>query len=128
MSVIKARSPPFSTKRQAARTFAGKEFEWVPNQIEVFYPGPGHSVDNVVVYIPQQQLLFGGCFVKEQSLGNLEDADIDRWPESAQHLLDRYQDARIVIPGHGPYSDTRLLQSTLELSKQKLEQSNTQTP
>ena len=32
--------------------------------IEAFYPGPGHSPDNIVVWIPEARVLFGGCLVK----------------------------------------------------------------
>ena len=31
---------------------------------EPFYPGPGHTEDNIVVYFRKRNLLFGGCLLK----------------------------------------------------------------
>ena len=30
---------------------------------ETYYPGPGHSMDNIVVYFPKTRVLYGGCLV-----------------------------------------------------------------
>ncbi len=32
--------------------------------LEVFYPGEGHSKDNITIWIPEYKVLFGGCFNK----------------------------------------------------------------
>ncbi|MFZ1976833.1 MAG: subclass B1 metallo-beta-lactamase [Bacteroidota bacterium] len=43
------------------------------------YYGPAHTADNIVTWIPSEQILFGGCMVKEmksENLGNIEDADL----------------------------------------------------
>ena len=86
--------------------------------IEVFYPGPGHSVDNVVVYFKKRRILFGGCLVKplsSRNLGNLADANVDEWPASIKRVQEKYPQCRIVIPGHGDYGDIKLLQHTIDL-------------
>jgi len=75
-----------------------------PDGFEVYYPGPGHTRDNIVVYFPKQRILFGGCFLKsitESDLGNLEDADVPAWPASMRRLQATYPEARLVVPGHG---------------------------
>lgn len=101
---------------QASHTIEGIN-DWLFNgKVEVFYPGGGHSPDNVVVWLPEEGVLFGGCFVKTGSLGNLSDADLDAWPDSARSLLARYGDAETVVPGHGEVSDVALLESTLALT------------
>ena len=72
---------------------------------EIFYPGPGHTADNIVVYLPKQKILDGGCFLKSANvtgLGNIEDADVKMWPKSLQKMAARYPEAKVVIPGHGP--------------------------
>ncbi len=73
-------------------------------KIEVFYPGAGHSPDNVVVYFPSERFLYGGCFLKSStttSLGNLGDADLEAWPASLEKMKQRFPKAKTVIPGHG---------------------------
>lgn len=87
-------------------------------KIQAYYPGPGHSQDNLIVWFPGSQLLFGGCFIKSldtKTLGNIADADLQAWPISLKNLLKRYPDVAIVIPGHGKWGDITLIHHTLEL-------------
>jgi metallo-beta-lactamase class B len=84
------------------------------------YHGAGHSTDNIVVYIPSEKILFGGCMVKEMAAkgkGNLSDADLKAWPETIKNVKENYPDARIVIPGHGAFGGRELLDHTLEVLK-----------
>jgi metallo-beta-lactamase class B len=86
--------------------------------VNVFYPGPSHTIDNVVVYFPQKKILFGGCMIKSmdsKDAGYAADADMKQWPRSVEKVLSTYKDAKIVIPGHGDYGDTALIKHTIEL-------------
>lgn len=87
---------------------------------ELFYPGAGHTRDNLVVFFRREQIVFGGCFIKSANntvLGNIEDADLAAWPESARRLREQYPDAKFVIPGHGPIAgDT--IERTLQLLRE----------
>ncbi len=88
---------------------------------DLFFPGAGHSRDNLVVYFRRQNLLFGGCLVKSSSsssLGNLDDAVLADWPNTIVRLKNTYPDARIVVPGHGTLNGDSLAR-TLELLKKK---------
>lgn len=89
-------------------------------RIEVFYPGEGHSADNIVVWVPQYKVLFGGCLVKaldSRGLGSITDANIEQWPVSVKKVLEKYPDAELVIPGHGKWGSIELVKHTLELLK-----------
>ncbi len=86
--------------------------------LEVFYPGPGHSRDNLAVWVPEAKLLFGGCAVRPgnaSTAGNTADADVEAWPEAIRRLIARYGDAEIVVPSHGPPGTVELLVHTLEV-------------
>lgn len=88
--------------------------------IEVFYPGPGHTVDNVVVYFPQEKVLYGGCFLKSSKapdLGNLEDADVAAWPASLKRVQERFAKATLIIPGHGEWNPGSI-ENTAKLLKE----------
>lgn len=68
-----------SGKALASNTFTGNDAILENGLIEVFYPGGGHTIDNIVVWLPTHNTLFGGCFVrtlKTQSLGYTGEADI----------------------------------------------------
>lgn len=89
-------------------------------KLECYYPGAGHSIDNIVVWIPSEKILFGGCLVKDANaigLGNITDGDVKAWPHTINKLLKKYSSAHYVIPGHGNYGGTELLTHTLELLK-----------
>lgn len=86
--------------------------------VEVYFPGESHTIDNVVVYFNNRKILFGGCMVKSlesRGVGFTYDANMEEWPKSVNKVLERYKDAKIVIPGHGNWGDTKLLKHTIEL-------------
>lgn len=85
---------------------------------ELFYPGPGHTRDNLMVWLPESRVLFGGCAVRAASakgLGNVAHADTAAWPSSIQRALERYGSAEVVVPGHGDAGGPELLRHTLSL-------------
>ena len=50
--------------------------------VETYYPGPGHTEDNITVWIPSDRILFGGCLIKSmqaKNLGNIADANVAEW-------------------------------------------------
>ena len=110
-------------KVQAKNSFGGVSYWLVKNKIEVFYPGPGHTPDNVVVWLPENRVLFGGCFVKPYGLGNLGDANLEAWPKSAKLLMSKYGKAKLVVPSHSEVGDASLLKRTLEQAVKGLNES-----
>lgn len=95
----------------------------VPNVIESFYPGGGHTIDNLVVWLPQEKILFGGCAVRSlaaRSLGYTGEARIEQWQASMDNVLQHYPEAEIVVPGHGKIGDRELLKHTKELVEEHL--------
>jgi len=86
------------------------------------YPGPAHAPDNIVAWIPDEKILFGGCMIRSKetsSKGNLSDADEEEWPKTIKKLQKKYKDAEIVIPGHGNYGTGELLKHTYKIVKKK---------
>jgi glyoxylase-like metal-dependent hydrolase (beta-lactamase superfamily II) len=96
----------------------GKEFSFSGEKVKVYFPGPAHSPDNVIVYFPKQKLLFGGCMIKPKELGYLGDANIQAWPTSAAQL--KNFDVKTVVPGHGPWGGADLISQTIEVAKKAL--------
>ena len=89
---------------QAQFTFEGDTtFNILNTVFETYYPGAGHTSDNIVVYFPKDKILVGGCFIKSveaEDLGNLSDANIGMWPIAAKNLMKKYPKVKWVIPGH----------------------------
>jgi metallo-beta-lactamase class B len=86
--------------------------------IQLEYPGAGHTVDNIVVWLPRQKILFGGCLIKaakDKSLGYTKDADLSEWPKTVARIETEFPDAEVIIPGHGDIGGRDLLSHTIEL-------------
>ncbi len=102
-------------------TFAGASKLTVgKRELELYYPGPGHTVDNIVTWIADEKVLFGGCLVKSgdaTTLGNTAEADLAAWPATLANVKERYPGARLIVPGHGDPGVPELIDHTLELIK-----------
>ncbi len=81
--------------------------------------GEGHTRDNIVGYFPSENVMFGGCLIKEidASKGYLGDANVSDWSATVEKVKKEYPDVKIVIPGHGEYGDKKLLDYTINLFK-----------
>jgi metallo-beta-lactamase class B len=79
--------------------------------------GEGHTRDNVVSYVPSDQVLFGGCLIKElgAGLGYLGDANTAAWSETVSKVKYHFPDIRRVIPGHGKIGNVELLEYTIRM-------------
>jgi len=87
--------------------------------IECYYLGAAHSLDNIVVWIPSEKILFPGCMVKRvgaKNLGFTADGDLAAYPHTLTKLIELFPLAEIVIPGHGKYGGIELIKYTLELA------------
>jgi len=85
---------------------------------EIFYPGPGHSRDNIVVHLEDRRVLAGTCMIRTgsaQSLGSTAVADMAAWPDSVRAIAVRYPSVEVVVPGHGDPGGPELIGHTLEL-------------
>lgn len=87
--------------------------------IIVKFFGEGHTKDNVIGYFPSEKVMFGGCLIKELDAGKgfLGDANVNAWPGTVEKVKKTYPDVKIVVPGHGEYGDSRLLDYTIKLFK-----------
>ncbi|QDK81510.1 subclass B1 metallo-beta-lactamase [Spirosoma sp. KCTC 42546] len=92
--------------------------------IRCYFPGQGHTIDNIVVWLPNQRILHGGCLIKSVAafgMGNLADANLNAWAGSVQHVIKQFGTAKIVVPGHDEWGDTKALEHTLALLKKHAE-------
>lgn len=91
--------------------------------VKLAFHGAGHTPDNIVVWLPEERILFGGCLVKAANAsdpGNVQDAKMADWPATMQALMAAYPRARMVIPGHGDPGGFGLLGHTLGIVRAAL--------
>jgi metallo-beta-lactamase class B len=96
-----------------------KKLKFGYTRVELRYFGGGHAPDNIVVWFPQQKVLFGGCLIRplaSNGLGNTGDAVLDAWGPTVEKIQKALPGIKTVVPGHGPVGDAALLQHTIDLA------------
>ncbi len=86
--------------------------------METYYPGPGHTSDNIVIWFKDTKILYGGCLIKSteaKTLGNLADADMFSWKISLKNIDKKYPKPAFIIPGHQEWSSPLSLKHTMSL-------------
>lgn len=83
--------------------------------------GEGHTSDNIVSYCEADQVLFGGCLIKElnASKGYLGDANLAQWSKTVVKVKQKFRDVKCVIPGHGAIGSSDLFDYTIKLFEQQ---------
>ncbi len=108
-------------KATAKLGFKGKHFELADGKIQAFFPGPGHTMDNIVVFIKPEKLLVGGCLIRSaaaRGMGYSADGSVKDWADSVTRVIHQFADIDRVIPGHGQMGDQALLTHTIQLANQ----------
>ncbi|MFB3895716.1 MAG: subclass B1 metallo-beta-lactamase [bacterium] len=107
---------PMNSFSQKTALYCGKI------KVDLIYPGPGHTQDNIVAWIPNNRILFAGCLVKSmdaKKLGNIKESDLKNYPRTLENIRKLYSNAEIVIPGHGQPGGIELIQHTIDLCKDR---------
>ncbi|SHG25907.1 subclass B1 metallo-beta-lactamase [Flagellimonas flava] len=85
--------------------------------VSCIFVGPGHTLDNIIGYIPAEEVLFGGCLLKSLGAGKgyLGEADVPQWPITVNKVKTKFPNLKWVVPGHGKSGKTDLLDYTITL-------------
>jgi metallo-beta-lactamase class B len=97
--------------------------------LELYYPGAGHTPDNFVVWLPAQEVVYGGCLIKAEaaeSLGFVGDADLSHWADAVRSVGHRYPHPARVIPGHGAVGGPGAMDHTISLVQRQLNATQSQ--
>jgi metallo-beta-lactamase class B len=90
------------------------------HSFQVYYPGPGHAPDNIVLWFEKDKILYGGCLVKsveDDNLGNLGDANVKEYANTLKNVKKKCKKPNYIIPGHNGWTDPGSLDHSLEMAK-----------
>lgn len=73
--------------------------ELLAGAIQTLYLGESHTSDGIMVYMPEEKVLYASCILKRK-LGNLSDANVEEYPKTLQKLKDLNLDIKTIIAGH----------------------------
>ncbi|ODM55343.1 subclass B1 metallo-beta-lactamase BlaB-23 [Elizabethkingia meningoseptica] len=106
-------------KPRAQYTFDNnKSFKVGKDEFQIYYPGKGHTADNVVVWFPKDKVLVGGCIIKSgdsKDLGFLGEAYVNDWTQSVHNIQKKFPNVQYVVAGHDDWKDQTAIQHTLDL-------------
>jgi len=88
---------------------------------ETFYPGQGHTPDNIIIWFNKEKILYGGCLIKsytDEDLGNLGDANKTEYATTIKNVQKKCHQPKYVIVGHGHWNNVKSLEHTLMMAEE----------
>ncbi|RXK61987.1 BlaB/IND/MUS family subclass B1 metallo-beta-lactamase [Lacibacter luteus] len=88
---------------------------------ETFYPGQGHTVDNIVIWFKKEKILFGGCLIKgasDENLGFLGDGNITEYESTLKRVEKKYRSPRFIIVAHSDWNNLNSLKHSIMMAKE----------
>ncbi len=79
-----------------------KTFDMGDTTFELYDVGGAHSPEDMMMYVPDDKVLFAGDLYFTGRIPFVEDADSKTWLEAMDSMLD--MDPDVVVPGHGKSS------------------------
>ena len=89
--------------------------------LAIYYPGGGHTRDNITVGVRGRDLAFGGCLIKgaaSTSLGNLADADTAHYAAAARNFGAAFSQATTIVMSHSQPEGREAIRHTVALAEE----------
>ena len=87
---------------------------------ETFYPGQGHTEDNIVIWFGKEKILYGGCLIKgadDTDLGYLGDGNVAEYESTLKNVHRKYRKPKYIITAHSDWRNINSLKNSLKLAK-----------
>lgn len=86
---------------------------------ETYYPGPGHTEDNIVIWFKKEKILYGGCLIKgadAEDLGYLGDGNIKEYASTLKNVQKKFRNPNYIIIAHSDWNNTNSLKHSIEMA------------
>jgi len=93
---------------------------------ETYYPGEGHTADNIVIWFKKEKILYGGCLIKgvdDKTLGYLGDANVTAYEATLKNVQKKCRKPTFIIIAHSDWKNINSLQHSIKMAKE-LKQKN----
>jgi metallo-beta-lactamase class B len=90
------------------------------NSFETYYPGPGHTEDNIVLWFNREKILYGGCLIKgaeAENLGFLGDGNVLEYETTLKNVQKKYSDPKFIIVSHHDWNNINSLTHSIKMAK-----------
>lgn len=88
---------------------------------ETYYPGQGHTEDNIVLWFNKEKVLYGGCLIKgaeAKNLGYLGDGNVFEYETTLKNVQKKYPDPQYVIVSHHNWNNINSLKHSIKMAKE----------
>ena len=93
---------------------------------ETYYPGEGHTADNIIIWFRKEKILYGGCLIKgadAENLGYLGDANMAAYESTLKKVQKKCPDPKFIIISHSDWNNINSLKNSIKLAR-KLKKKN----
>ncbi len=87
---------------------------------ETYYPGPGHTEDNIVIWFEKEKILYGGCLIKgadAEDLGYLGDGNVIEYACTLKKVRAKYRKPKFIIIAHSDWKNRNSLKHSIKMAK-----------
>lgn len=94
---------------------------------ETYYPGQGHTEDNIVIWFDKEKILYGGCLIKgvdDETLGYLGDANVTAYAATLKNVQKKYKQPAYIIIAHSDWKNIHSLKHSIKMAKELKRKSN----
>lgn len=87
---------------------------------ETYFPGQGHTEDNIVIWFKKEKILYGGCLIKgadAEDLGYLDDGNVTAYAATLKKVQQKCRKSKYIIIAHSDWKNTNSLKHSLMMAK-----------
>jgi metallo-beta-lactamase class B len=87
---------------------------------ETYYPGHGHTEDNIIIWFKKEKILYGGCLIKgaeDKDLGYLGDASVTAYASTLKKVQQKCRKPRFIIVAHSDWKNINSLKHSIHMAK-----------
>lgn len=88
---------------------------------ETYYPGQGHTADNIVIWFNNEKVLYGGCLIKgvdDKDLGYLGDANVLEYAATLKRVQKKCRNPKFIVIAHNDWRDINSLAHSIGMAKE----------
>lgn len=88
---------------------------------ETYYPGPGHTTDNIVIWFNNEKILYAGCLIKgadSENLGFLGDGNVRAYESTLKRVQKKFRKPKFIIISHSDWHNLNSLAHSIMLAKE----------
>ena len=94
---------------------------------ETYYPGQGHTEDNIIIWFKKEKILYGGCLIKgadDDNLGYTDDGNVTAYASTLKKVQQKCRKPKFIIVAHSDWKNINSLKHSLIMAKELKKKNN----